>query len=421
MCARVFQINYLTLRPNIPLHHTTIRAEVHNNKRKVMKTSKILPTLTAAILALMVASCTLITPISPNPNEVSFSTNDIVASTVKNQFLSIASDVEWSIHIDYLSPEGVSDWCKLSKDSGKGNDNVFMSFGENTLGEDRSLNIVVQFPNEKITLLFTQLSADKEDLSGWLELPAFEADGTRTYFSKHMLPSSGNTARSFSLFYDSDIYHSMWVAYPISKLHTPGGGKRADDWGRKDSNIPAEKQVYLGSSFNGNYDRGHLCPAATRFHPNTTENCRQLSMSTNMSPQLSGLNQQKWANIEGQVRNWGSGCDTLYVVTGAVFQTVGGNESISYAYGKSDSSKKVAVPNYYYKALLQLRITGGVKSYQALALWVPHKAASGSATMDDVITIDELERRTGMDFFVNLDSAIQESVESKVVPNFWGL
>ncbi len=378
-----------------------------------------------AVVAVSAMAATACTPTSHNPNVVMFGTGETVGHTAKSQFISIASDFAWSIELEYLAPEGESGWCRLSKTSGEGNDNVVMTFGENTLGEDRSLNISVHFPSETITRLFTQRAADnqndKEDLSGWLELPAFEADGERTYFSKHMLPSSGNTARSFSLLYDSDIYHSHWVAYPISRLHTPGSGKRSDDWGRKDPNIPAEKQINLSSSYNGNYDRGHLCPAATRFHPNTTENCRQLSMSTNMSPQLAGLNQKKWAGIEGQVRNWGSGCDTLYVVTGAVFQTVGGDESIRYAYGKSDSSKDVAVPNYYYKALLQLRITGGVKSYQALAIWVPHAAAEGVATMDDVITIDALEERTGIDFFHNLPDDIEVEVESAVDNRFWGL
>ena len=146
----------------------------------------------------------------------------------------------------------------------------------------------------------------------------------------------------------------------------------------------------------------------------------QLSIPTNMSPQLSGLNQQKWANIEGQVRGWGSSCDTLYVVTGAVFRTVGGNENISYAYGKSDSSKQVAVPNYYYKALLQRRGTGSSSSYQAMAIWVPHKAANGNATTDDIITIDRLEELTGIDFFHNLDDTTEQKVESQYDLNFWG-
>ena len=140
-----------------------------------------------------------------------------------------------------------------------------------------------------------------------------------------------------------------------------------------------------------------------------------------MTPQLSGLNQKKWANIEGQVRNWGKGCDTLYVVTGAVFKTVGGNETVNYTYCKSDSDKRVAIPNYYYKALLQRRGTGDNSTYQALAIWVPHKAATGNATLDDMITIDQLEERTGIDFFHNLDDVTEQKVESTISTNYWGM
>ncbi len=376
-----------------------------------------------AVVAVSAMAATACTPTSHNPNVVMFGTGETVGHTAKSQFISIASDFAWSIELEYLAPEGESGWCRLSKTSGEGNDNVVMTFGENTLGEDRSLNISVHFPSETITRLFTQRAADnqndKEDLSGWLELPAFEADGERTYFSKHMLPSSGNTARSFSLLYDSDIYHSHWVAYPLYR-EVIGSGNRTNDWGIYDPNIPSEKQLYMSSSYQGSYDRGHMLPSASRAKTRTDNS--PTFYPTNMSPQLAGLNQKKWAGIEDQVRIWAEkGCDTLYVVTGAVFKTVGGNESVSYTYCKSDNSKDVAVPNYYYKALLQLRITGGEKSYQALAIWVPHKAATGSATMDDVITIDALEERTGIDFFHNLPDDIEVEVESAVDNRFWGL
>lgn len=387
-----------------------------------MKARKIFTALVVAVATLLMVGCSF--PTAPEPNRVSFDTGATVGCSTKYQFVSIVSERAWRVEVEYLAPEGESGWCSLSKTSGEGNDNVMMTFGENKLSEERSLNLIITFPNETITLLFTQYSAGslpEADLSGWLELPKFNADQKQYYFSKHMLASSNNKERSFSVFYDSDIYHSLWVAYPISKLHTPGGGSREDDWGRYDQNIPKEKQVYLKSSFNGSYDRGHLCPAATRFHPETTENCKELSVPTNMSPQLSGLNQNKWAKIEDQVRIWGEGCDTLYVVTGAVFKTVGGNESINYTYGKSDSSKRVAIPNYYYKALLQYTNRNGAKTYQALALWVPHKSASGAATMDDVITIDELEERTGIDFFHNLQDNIENTVENTVDNRFWGL
>lgn len=385
-----------------------------------MKTRKIFAALVVAVATLLMVGCSFRTF---EPNEVTFNTGATVGHATKYQFVSIVSELAWSIEVEYLAPESQSGWCSFSKTSGEGNDNVIMTFGENTLDEERSLNLVVKFSNETITLLFTQRSAesqtDQADLSGWLELPSFEEDGTRFYFSKHMLPSKNNRERSFSLFYDAHNYYPLWVAYPLCKGNIGGSGGRVDDWGIFDPNIPADKQLYMKSSYNGRYDRGHMLPSASRLGNN--EDNRQTFYPTNMTPQLDQLNQQKWAKIEGQVRNWAEGCDTLYVVTGAVLQTAGGGESVSYTYCKSDSSKSVAIPNYYYKALLQYTNRNGVKTYQALALWVPHKAASGVATLEDAITIDELETLTGLDFFPNLDQATQESVESNIDNRYWGL
>lgn len=370
------------------------------------------------LILLCIAACTAE---QSEPNTVNFSVGETVGHATKQQFLSIATEQAWSISVEYLTPEDVADWCKLNKTSGEGNANVMMSFGENTLSEERSLMLTVTFPREKIELLFTQRSADSQtnqnDLTGWLELPAFEADGERTYFSKNMLPSTGDNERSFSVFYDADNYLPLWVAYPLCRGNMYGGGNRVNDWGIYDPNIPAEKQLYMKYSYNGSYDRGHMLPSASRLGSNADN--RQTFYPTNMTPQLAGLNQQKWAQIEIQVRDWAEGCDTLYVVTGAVMQTVGGGETVNYTYCKSDSSKDVAIPNYYYKALLQYRKSGN--NYHAIAIWVPHKPATGAATKDDVITIDRLEELTGIDFYPNLPENIESSVESTINPTYWGL
>lgn len=384
-----------------------------------MKIKSFIATLLLAAAASMATACT---PTPSIPNNAYFSVGEVVGYATKQQFLSVTSEGSWSISVEYLLPESESGWCKLSKTSGEGNANILMSFGENTLEEERTLNIRVDFHiGDDITLHFTQRSANtqtsEEDLSGWKELPTFEEDGTRYYFSKHMLPSTGSKQRSFSIFYDADNYLPLWVAYPLCSGNMYGNGNRVNDWGIMDPNIPETKQLYMKYSYQGSYDRGHMLPSASRLGSN--DDNRQTFYPTNMTPQISGLNQQKWAVIEGKVRDWAEGCDTLYVVTGAVLQTVGGNEAISYTYCKSDSSKSVAIPNYYYKALLQYRNNNGAETYQALALWIPHKAASGAPKKEDVITIDQLEELTGYDFFANLSQSTQQSVEGKVDFIYW--
>ncbi|MBM6991984.1 MAG: DNA/RNA non-specific endonuclease, partial [Prevotella sp.] len=53
--------------------------------------------------------------------------------------------------------------------------------------------------------------------------------------------------------------------------------------------------------------------------------------------------------------------------------------------------------------------------YAAVGIWSPH--AGGSIT--EYITIDELENRTGIDFFCNLPDGIEAYVEQTVDTNRW--
>ena len=61
----------------------------------------------------------------------------------------------------------------------------------------------------------------------------------------------------------------------------------------------------------------------------------------------------------------------------------------------------------------------GQKVYQAIGIWMEHKAASGAVTTADLVTIDELERRLGYDLFANLDAATQAQIESSYSPIYW--
>ena len=141
----------------------------------------------ATLVAVAQSGCT---PVVHNPNVVHFGVGETVAHTTKQQFISIATDLAWSITIDYVAPEGEGNWCSLSRTEGSGNANVMMTFGENTLAEERVATLHFTFYNEVQSFTFTQRSAqstsEPADLSGWLELPTFEADGNHIYFSPHM-------------------------------------------------------------------------------------------------------------------------------------------------------------------------------------------------------------------------------------------
>ena len=375
-----------------------------------------------AIVAMMISAvgCEIvgITPENKIESSATFSVGANVGAQTAQQFVSITTDGTWSLAITYDGePQG---WCTLTPTEGSGNANVMMVFGKNEGEEVRSLTITATFEDKTERLEFTQNSkytlSNNAQLKGWLELPEFSDDRQRYYFTKHMLPSSKYIQRSYSALYDADNNIPIWVAYPLCKSHMTGN-TRTNTWGPKDPNIPAEKQPNMGLSYQGNYDRGHMLPSASRDN-NSADN-DQTYYPSNITPQLDRLNQNKWATAENLVRSWAEGCDTLYVVTGAVLQTAGGNESVSYTYAKRSPEMDVAIPNYYYKALLQYSNIDGQKVYQAIGIWMEHKAASGAVTTADLVTIDELERRLGYDLFANLDAATQAQIESSYSPIYW--
>ena len=139
-----------------------------------------------------------------------------------------------------------------------------------------------------------------------------------------------------------------------------------------------------------------------------------------MQPQKNGFNAKVWANMEAKVRNWAKQnnytfCDTMYVCKGG---TIDNKSQIM-----KTLSNGLIVPKYYYMAILiSKKQSNGTMKYDAMAFWIEHKESSdnGTALAKYVITIDELESKTGIDFFCNLPDDIERQVESTVSMKLWG-
>lgn len=248
----------------------------------------------------------------------------------------------------------------------------------------------------------------------WMELPATDA-GDGMDLLTHFFPDGKQ--RSYSAYWDYDAMVSHWVAYPLCKGNSGSGGRTIG--GDKtpsafplDPLIAREKQPLLTNSYqNGNggsFDRGHQLPQADRKDMRVNI---ETFFSTNMTPQLNSLNANAWEVLERKVRTWAenSATDTLYVVTGCVTE---GSELFSY----DNENKKVKVPVGYYKALLRLAKdkTTGTSGYMALAVWMDHKANNAtSVTKQMTMSVDDLEKKVGVDFFVNLPKEIQDVVEAE--------
>jgi endonuclease G len=79
----------------------------------------------------------------------------------------------------------------------------------------------------------------------------------------------------------------------------------------------------------------------------------------------------------------------------------------------TNDSKVVPIPNYYYKVLLKVRRSGGtVTAASAIGFWFTHEAHSGENWQNFAVSVDEIEQKTGFNFFANLPPSVEASAET---------
>lgn len=120
--------------------------------------------------------------------------------------------------------------------------------------------------------------------------------------------------------------------------------------------------------------------------------------TSNISPQDRGFNSGIWNRLEIEVRNMAHRYGELFVVTGGVLEK--GLEEI----GEED----VDVPRYYYKILAR-RDNDGPKLLGFLFLGKESKKPLREFT----VPIDEIEKKTGIDFFEYLPEELEKKLEAK--------
>ena len=235
---------------------------------------------------------------------------------------------------------------------------------------------------------------------------------------------------TYSLEWDNAKVANRWTCYQLHEGNSLSTTDRNDDF-KKDPEVAVSP--ILEDYKNSGFSRGHLCPSADRQC--TVEQNKQTFFLTNMQPQWQEHNGGLWKNLEDLVRNYATNdsysnahCDTLYIVKAATITdkvTINDTEVDGiYAdrcVGGDGHANELIVPKYFYMALLHYN--KATDTYHAIAFWTLHeKAADKNKNFGDyAISIDELEKRTGIDFFCNLPDEVEKVVEKEVDLDFWKL
>lgn len=234
-----------------------------------------------------------------------------------------------------------------------------------------------------------------------------------THYSKEYYRTStlnGVEIRNYSMLYDTDLKMAYWVAYPLCDWYLKDNIGRTEDWNYDDLLDKSLQPNLKKNSFNGkgdDYDKGHQIPSADRQRSNNDKLInRQTFYYTNITPQSGkNMNQKIWRNLEDAVRGWGSGKDTLYVVTGAM-PTTPTDKTINYTI--DNNGNKVAIPKYYFKALAR-KVN---EQFQTIAYKLDNTPYKDGNYNVGIISVKELEEMTGFTFFPDRPE-ITESIKSQ--------
>ena len=147
-----------------------------------------------------------------------------------------------------------------------------------------------------------------------------------------------------------------------------------------------------------------------------------------MQPQYNNFNAGLWLNMETFVQKVASALattDTMWVCKGGTIKE-GQRNPIGKGYFETQSKKgntvKVAIPRYYFMAILAETKSGTYQSIGFLVEQHGNYAANYPAMSQmkqHVISIDELESFTDIDFFCNLNDKLENQVEKGCNVDAW--
>jgi endonuclease G len=246
------------------------------------------------------------------------------------------------------------------------------------MSRQRPIYLVMKALTALLLFPIAALAADPPFGSPACSAPDLEPADRRYFFLCH------NPARKVA----------VWVGYTLSPSQLDGMASRPSRF-RPDyelSGPAASDRDYRLSGFS----RGHLAPAADFAF--SEDAIRATFVLSNAVPQRQSVNASAWRSVENAIRALARGSDRVYVFTGTLFE---GDEAVI-------GAGRVAVPSHTYKAVLAFH--GSTKSM--VAFIVPNQDHVQGTAGRFRVTVDEVEQRSRLNFFSELNDAEESDLES---------
>ncbi len=209
----------------------------------------------------------------------------------------------------------------------------------------------------------------------------------------------------YALSYSRERGTPNWVAWQLNQSWL-GNTERQDDF-RPDDSLPPDWYRIKPSDYTGSgYDRGHMVPSADRT-ASVQDNSATFLM-TNIVPQTPDNNRGAWRELEEYCRYLVKQGKELYIIAGV--------DGYSKKIGRK---KEVTAPRSTWKVIVVLDkpgqgLQGISENTRVIAVNVTNRQNTGDDWERYIVSVDEIEAKTGYNFLTKVPESIQQVIESRI-------
>ncbi len=219
--------------------------------------------------------------------------------------------------------------------------------------------------------------------------------------------------RHFVLSYNGREGRPNWVSWRLTK---EGLGVAERGQFHPDSQLPDYLQVMPSDYADSGFDRGHMCPHGDRTaDPNMSQSTFVMS---NIVPQSPDLNQRTWERLESYCRDLARDDKVLYIISGPSGKGGSGKNGKRSIIGRKNT---VVVPSKCWKVIMVLDgashddIARVNSKTRLIAVIMPNTmSVSKKDWFKYRVSVEEVERLTGYEFFSNVPSEVIKPLKKKV-------
>jgi len=203
--------------------------------------------------------------------------------------------------------------------------------------------------------------------------------------------------------YSDVMKNPVWVAFRMFDPASPYiPAQRPDDF-------QTDQRTFVkvrSSDFTGSgYDRGHLAPNFGIARCYGPEAQVETFLMSNIIPQTHSLNAGLWKDLEMRSAvNYPARFTEVWVIAGPIFGS-----------SKKQTPSGIPIPEACYKILIDE--TEGQVRVQAFVF--QQEPRSGAPLNSYLVSVDEVESMTGLDFFTELENTAENALESYKATTTW--